>query len=663
MTKVRTMAFITGLLILSAVTVIRAQDPATQLTPTGAQTDEQQKEKEAAEEKATALLEQIVGEVQLLKLPENRIRVQIAAADMLWKRNEARARSMFSLAGDGVAELIRGTDVNSQRWAAQLRQELVLSAAQHDAPLAYQLLAATQSLTPTPDAGSDFRRPRADANLEQSLLAQVAALDPRLAAQKVDEALASGQYPNALTQVISALQSQDKEAATKLTAKVVSKLQTENMLANVQAQMLALSLLRAGASTASGTQAAANQPAADQANPNSATASRASSIAPPVLAEAAYKDLLNTVIDAALRATRQPANSQGGQGGGRGRGNFGASQTPSQSPLTDGQIEQQNARRLLGGLQTLLPQIDQYLPSRGTAVRNKMTELGMGNNQRMAFNQVSTLMQQGTADSLLAAAPAAPPAMQSRLYQQAAQKALDKGNVDQARQIANDHLDGTTRDRMLQRVDFQLIAKKVEADNMDQLRQTLANLHSDDERIDLLLQLAAQAQKTGGQQDSGSQSEDSKLALKFLGEAQRLANRRATNYNHFDQQLRIADAFASVEPSRSFEVLDPGIAQLNELLSAAALLSGFEVNIFKDGELQLAGGSGLSDMVSRYGQQLAMLAKVDFARAESSANKFQLAEPRLMSQLAIVRNVLGVPQVAPPIGGFGGQRRFGRRGQ
>jgi hypothetical protein len=381
------------------------------------------------------------------------------------------------------------------------------------------------------------------------------------------------------------------------------------------------------------------------------------------LGEAAFKDLLNTVIDAALRATRQPPNSQGGQGNGRGRGNFGVAQNPNQSALTDGQIEQQSARRLLGGLQTLLPQIDQYLPARGTVVRNKMTELGMGNNQRMAFNQIGTLMQQGTTDSLLAAAPAAPPVMQSRLYQQAAQKALDEGNVDQARQIANDHLDGSTRDRVLQRVDFQLIAKKVEADNMDQLRQALANLHSDDERIDLLLQLAAQAQKTAGQPESGSEPEDAKLALKFLGEAQRLANRRATSYGQFDQQLRIADAFASVEPSRSFEVLDSGIAQLNELLSAAALLSGFEVNIFKDGELQLGGGSGLSDMVSRYGQELALLAKVDFARAESSANKFQLAEPRLMSQLAIVRNVLGVPQVAPPISGFGGQRRFGRRGQ
>jgi hypothetical protein len=273
-------------------------------------------------------------------------------------------------------------------------------------------------------------------------------------------------------------------------------------------------------------------------------------------------------------------------------------------------------------------------------------------------------MQQGTTDSLLAAAPTAPPGLQSRLYQQAAQKALDEGNVDRARQIANDHLEPTARDRMLQKVDSQLIAKKVETENMDQLQQTLANLRSDDERIDLLLQLAAQAQGTTGEQKSASQSEgDPKLALKFLNEAQRLANRRATNYSQFDQQLRIADAFAAVEPSRSFDVLDSGIVQLNELLSAAATLSGFEVNIFKDGELPLAGGSGLSDMVVRYGQELAALAKIDFARAESSANKFQLAEPRLLSQLAIVRNVLGVPQVAPINNGFGGRRRFGGRGQ
>jgi len=441
---------------LGAVAAVMAQEPSAQQSPTTQQTDEeQQKAKEAAEKRAVALLDQVLDQAQTFKLPENRIRVQITAADLLWKRSEARARSLFSLAGDGVAEMMRNTNGNMLRWAAQLRQELVMTAAQHDAPLAYQLLAATRSLTPTPDTGNNFRRPNFDANLEQSLLARVAAIDPKLAAQKAEEALAKGQYPSTLGQVLAELQTQDNDAATKLTAKVVSKLQSENMLANVEAENLALNLLRPGprpAQTATnGTLAVANQTASNQPGSNQLTSTPAISYqaGTPVLGDSSFQDLMNTVIDAALRATPQPANNQRGPNNPRGRGNFGGAQNADPSTPTDGQIEQQNARRLLSGLQALLPQIDQYLPSRATAVRNKMTEIGMGNNPRQGFNQFNSLMQQGTADSLLALAPTAPPPLQSRLYQQAAQKALDEGNVDRARQIANDHLDSATRDAVL----------------------------------------------------------------------------------------------------------------------------------------------------------------------------------------------------------------------
>jgi hypothetical protein len=642
MIRARFFHFVVGLFfVFSSAVVVRAQEPAID-----SQTDEQkQKDQEAAEKKATALLEQIVGEVQLLKLPENRIRVQITGGDLLWKRNEVRARSMFSLAADGVAEMMRSSNDNMRRRAAQLRQEVVLTAAQHDAALAYQLLATTRSLTPSTDLANDFRRPSPDFNIEENLLARVAAIDPKLAAQKVEEELAKSQYPNTLPQVIAQLQTQDKEAAAKLSAKVVSKLQSENMLANAQAQRLALILLRAG-----------------PVSPQTAT----NSSAVPLLGESSFQSLMNTVIDAALRATPQTATNQRGQNqrgqnNPRNRGNFGAGQNPNQSPLTDGQVEQQNARRLLSALQTVLPQVDQYAPSRATAVRNKMIELGMDNQRRAAFTQVDNLIREGTADSLLAAAPAAPPGLQSRIYQQAAQKALQEGETDRARQIATDHLDGPTRDRVLQQVDFQAIAKKVEANNLDEFRQTLANLPNDDERIELLLQLAAQAQWAVGDQPALVGKGDPKLALQFLVEAQRLTTRRATNYRQFEQQLKVAGALAELDPARSFDVLDPGIGQLNELLAAAAILSGFEVNVFRDGELPLEGGSRLGEMVARYGQALATLAKTDFARAEGSANKFQLAEPRLRAQLAIVRTVLGVPETAPINYGFRGGREFRRQ--
>ena len=217
------------------------------------------------------------------------------------------------------------------------------------------------------------------------------------------------------------------------------------------------------------------------------------------------------------------------------------------------------------------------------------------------------------------AASTAPPTMQPRFYDQAAFKALDEGNADRARQIATDHLDARARDVVLQRIDFRELTKKTENSRLDEIRQNLARLHSDNERIDLLLQMTTDLQQSNPE-----------LARQLLEEARQITNRRATNYDQFEQQLRVAHAFASIEPARSFEVLDPGISQINELLSAAALLSGFEVNIFREGELPLQGGSGLVNMVTRYGQELALLAKNDFERSETLAGRFQLSEPRIV---------------------------------
>jgi len=78
------------------------------------------------------------------------------------------------------------------------------------------------------------------------------------------------------------------------------------------------------------------------------------------------------------------------------------------------------------------------------------------------------------------------------------------------------------------------------------------------------------------------------------------------------------------------------------LLSAAAVLNGFEVDIFKEGELSLRTDNDLVSMVARYGQELAALAKIDFEHARMTADRFQLTEPRLNAKLSIVQNILGV---------------------
>jgi hypothetical protein len=234
-----------------------------------------------------------------------------------------------------------------------------------------------------------------------------------------------------------------------------------------------------------------------------------------------------------------------------------------------------------------------------------------------------------TADELIRAAAAAPEQMQSRLYQQAAYKALEEGDSDRARQIATDHLQAGARDNVMKRIDFRELAKKAESTRLEDVRQAMARLQTENEKIDFLIQVANGVQKT-----------NQKLALQLLEDARGMTNRRATSYQHFDQQLRVARAFAAFDPARSFEVLDPGISQLNELLAAAAVLNGFEINMFRDGEMAMQSGSGLTNMLNRFGQELAELAKSDFERSETLSGRFQLPEARVMTRLAIVQRML-----------------------
>lgn len=597
--------------------------------------EELEKQKAEREKNAYRLLDQVIDEAQSLRLTENRVRVQINAADMLWDQNQARARSLFSMAAEGVAELgrsqagsVRRGQPGNENFVAfegnnrqqnlrsfQLRQELVLAAARHDAALAYQLLAATKppaTLQPT----ADQRGPRAniasDENLEQQLLGRIAALDPKLAAQNAEQMLEKGQFPATLPEVISQLHRQDPAAAEKLAEKTVKRIQAANILATNEAIGLVQTLLRAG-------------PRSDVETAEKSQPRRW----PAALEQAAYVELLSTVVDAALKATpqsqnRAPANQRrAGVGPGVNR------QTGGPQPPTDAQIEQNNARRLLAGLQIMMPVIDQYLPAKAAAVRQKMTEMGMPAAAMNMMQTLSSVQGDPTADALVQAAATAPPQMQSRLYQQAAYKALEDGDIERARQIANDHLQNNARDNVMKRIDFRELAKKADGARIEDVRQAVARLQTDNEKIDLLIQVANDARK-----------DNPKLALQLLDDARQVTNRRATAYQHFEQQLRVAQAFAAIDPARSFEMLDPGISQLNELLSAAAVLSGFEINMFRDGEMAMQGGNGLTNILNRFGQELALLARSDFERADTLAGRFQFAEARIMTRLAIVQGLL-----------------------
>src|SRR2546426_6452003 len=189
------------LVLLASAGFAVAQNATSQTATAQSSPDPQQQQEEKAklEKKAAVLLEQVVSEAGALKLPENRIRVQIAAGDMLWDRSATRARGLLSDAGAMLSQMIlegNRTDRDEVQTLNQLRQDLVLTAGRHDAELGYQLLRSTQPQTTSGTNVLNGRRviPDQSANLEQSLLATIAATDPKVAYQKAAEALDKGEY-------------------------------------------------------------------------------------------------------------------------------------------------------------------------------------------------------------------------------------------------------------------------------------------------------------------------------------------------------------------------------------------------------------------------------------------------------------------------------------
>src|SRR5437868_15137191 len=629
---------ITPFLLLLASAATAVAQTATSQTATPQQSpdpQQQQEEKAKLEKKAVALLEQVVADAQVLKLPENRIRVQIAAGDMLWDKNPARARGLLTDAGAMLGQVmleVDRTDRDDMMTVNQLRQDLVLTAGRHDAELGYQLLHSTQQQQPTQTTITPARGNRQfifdqGNNLEQSLLATVAVTDPKFAYQKAVESLDKGEFPTSLNRILTQLQSKDAELFKKLSDKTLNRLASDSLLASREATSVAVNLLAPGPVPASTT---STQQTSTAANPN--TNARA-----PILSESAYHDLMDSAITAALSVTSMGPVNNIQRGGGAARVMRGPQQQQQQqNPPDDATVRQNNARSILFSLQGMLPQIDQYMPDRAQAVRQKLTELGVNNNTMQTFgNQYRTAMQQGSSDSLVTAASTAPPQIQSRLYQQAAQKAVDEGNTDKALDIANSHLDEAGKTAIMQAVDFKKLTTTASPEKLNEIKQKLAALPSDSDRVKYLIDLATATQK-----------DNQKLALKFMDDARNLVAKRATDYKDFEDQMKVADAYAVLDSKKSFEIMDAGIAQLNELLHAATVLNGFEVDIFKEGDLSLRANTDLVGMISRYGAELSVLAKIDFDGARGSADKFQLPEPRMNARLMIVQSILGTQPVA-----------------
>src|SRR5262249_48887134 len=335
-----------------------------------------EKKKAAAEreKKTSALLEEIINEMQSLKLPENRIRVSINVAGMLWTRDEKRARSLFNDATSSLNEMkaaIESGDpdyFNMYELPQQLRQEMVQMAANHDPKLAVEFLRATRPDLSSPPPNSGMTN--MEANLEMRVATQIAAKDPDQAVSLAEQSLKINVDYEALG-LLNTLQSQGKALAERFLDDIMGGIRTFG-IGNNAATPIALNLLRTWVEN--------NRAAQDPSFSRTTTSLTLSN-----LNENTAREISNIVINAVTSTASARTVSAFGK------------IIDGPSTLYAGQLQ-----GIYQQLKPILPDIEKLVPDRAGALRSKVAEFeqSMEGREASVWTKFEEVTRTGTTEEI-----------------------------------------------------------------------------------------------------------------------------------------------------------------------------------------------------------------------------------------------------------------------
>ena len=386
-----------------------------------------------AEKKALSLLETVADQVASLRAPANRARAECAIADLLWTRDEKRARGLFNDAATGISAVASNIDFADQQayqefsLMNQLRQEVVNRIAQHDPEMALSVLRETRLPQSTGQRWNWYAE--TETAFELNLATLIAARDPAQALALARANLKQG-VTYGLPGVLVSLQQKDPKAAQSLYRDAVDQIKTEGLRTNQ--------------------------------NEVNAVWSLVTSFQPPQADEETYRDLIGALATAALSISLN-----------------------SQSNIN-------LAQNLSTQIKYLLPQLQKYAPGQVPALEqwSRSLERSLDPATRM-YREISEV-QNGTVDEILTRAPKYPPEFQSQLYSAAAWKAFSGNDVNRARQIVADLIsDPVQRRQMLEQFDEQLLQRSVNENKIAEARQRLSSLKTPERKIQVLLQFAS----------------------------------------------------------------------------------------------------------------------------------------------------------------------------
>lgn len=555
--------------------------------------------------KGLALLTETMPFVDQLRLPETRIEMRIKAAQLLWKADQKRGAKLFGQAAEDVRELIAKMATGEEpvhetyQLAMQYRQRLIRALTPHDPEAALKFLQSTR-IPADLVVGQGQEDP--ELPLEFQLVNQVAAADPKRAfdlAQDLLKRSSSAMLIETLTQ----LAAKDRELAGRLAHDMAAKVMGQDLVKSRDAAYLAASLI--------------NVVRLKQGVTNNNSEGAASG---RMLSDEDFRDLFLKLVAEVLAYS-------------------------SPTPITNYTSEYDAARSLAVVLRQMPNELKTYAPDRAVSVDKKVVELiGQADQPAGDWLRYQTTISSVPVETALESVNEAPVQMRDYLYQQVATRLATSGDIARARQIVSEHVSNPAqRQTALFTLQQQEVNSAADKGRYEEALRLLSKFRPSAERDNMVTQILDQLGPRVKKQ----------LALQYLAQGKNIisSSARAVDQEQMRNMLALAGVFARYDVNQAFEIVEPLLAQFNEVSAAAVTMNGFDRHYYSEGELINSNDNPVSQLAGQFSDTLATLAMFDFDRAKIVAEGLNRLEVRIRAFLFIAQRTMEIPlEPDEPIG-------------
>ena len=249
--------------------------------------------------------------------------------------------------------------------------------------------------------------------------------------------------------------------------------------------------------------------------------------------------------------------------------------------------------------------------------------------------QLADVYQNGSVEDLLAMIP------KFREFRDVNQsfiirKIFESGDLERARKLANEFTwdKPSSKQFVLQELDH--AQRIVNEDTSPEILSGAKELRNERETFYYLFRMATEIGPRNRQ-----------TTLKLLDRASELTNELSPERHQVQYQIGLAVRYCQVKSDRCFAMMEPIIQKMNELVSAATKLNGFDNRYLRNGEWNMTAEGGVGSLLTMLAQNAVYFALFDLDRAVAMSSQFERREIRMMAQLKLAQGVLEGPPKKP----------------